>query len=116
MAESRYLMLFRGGDGKHETLSPEESQQHMQKWLNWINEMKNRDIYCGGSPLEDVGVVVNPDQTITDGPFTESKELIGGYIVIEADSAKTATEEAMNCPILCMGGRVEVRRVVEMCE
>ena len=109
-----YIMLFRGGDDHRESLSPDEIQQQMQKWFDWIAAMRGKGIFNGGSPLEDGGVIVNPDRTVTDGPFTESKERIGGYIEIDVENEEAAVEEAKNCPILNTGGWVEVRLTAEI--
>ncbi len=108
---SDYLFLFRGGEPSDNDLSPEEMQHHMQKWFTWIATLRDKGIYKGGEPLEKGGNTVEPDRTITDGPFTESKELIGGFVMIEADSFDEASELAKDCPALELGGKVEVRRV-----
>ena len=66
---------------------------------------------AGSIRFEDEGLVVTPDQAITDGPFPESKEMIGGYVMISADSIEEAAEIGKGCPILLSGGKVEVRPV-----
>ena len=106
-----YVFLFRGGDTSQMEFSPDEMQQHMQKWFGWIDSLRERGIYKGGEPLEDEGLVVTPDQAITDGPFPESKEMIGGYVMISADSIEEAAEIGKGCPILLSRGKVEVRPV-----
>ncbi len=75
--------------------------------------MREKAVYQGGSPLKDVGVVVNSDKTISDGPFTETKEIIGGYI--DVDTQEEAISVARQCPILGIGGTVEVRPVADIC-
>lgn len=107
-----YLYLFKGGVPSDSDLTPEEMQQHMQKWFTWIAAFREKGIYKGGEPLEKEGNTIEPDRTITDGPFTESKELIGGFVMIEAGSLEEASELAKDCPVLDLGGRVEVRRVM----
>ena len=64
-----------------------------------------------GEPLEEGGLIVTSDKTVTDGPFPESKEMVGGYIRIEAESIEAASEVAKDCPVLNFGGRVEVRQI-----
>ena len=108
---SDYLFLFVGGNATQEDLSPEEMQQHMQKWFTWIAALRDKGIYKGGEPLEDGGLIVTSDQTVTDGPFPEAKEMVGGYIMISAESIQAASEIAKDCPVLNFGGRVEVRQV-----
>ncbi len=106
-----YVYLFRGGDTSEMGFSPEEMQQHMQKWFAWIASLRDQGIYIGGEPLEDECLVVTPDRAITDGPFLESKEMIGGYVMISADSIDEAAELAKGCPVLLTHGKVEVRPV-----
>jgi hypothetical protein len=107
-----YLFLFKGGRPSESSLSPEEMQQHMDKWFSWIAALRDQGIYKGGEPLEDGGLIVNSDQTITDGPFPETKEMIGGYVMITSESAEAASEIAKDCPVLALGGKVEVRQVM----
>lgn len=108
---SDYLFLFIGGNSSESNLSPEEMQQHMQKWFDWIGALNEKGIHKGGVPLEEGGLIVTSDKTVTDGPFPESKEMVGGYIIIEAESIEAASEVAKDCPVLNFGGRVEVRQV-----
>jgi len=80
------------------------------KELEEKGHMKDR-----GHPLERDGKFVNgKKKTVTDGPFTESKDLIGGYTLIEASDLAQAAEIAKGCPILEAGGAVEVRPVMKM--
>ena len=109
---SDYLFLFKGGRPSDSDLSPEEMQQHMQKWFTWIAALRDKGIYKGGEPLEDGGLIVQADQTVTDGPFPESKEMIGGYVMIEAGSTEEAAGIGKDCPVLSLGGTVEVREVM----
>ena len=106
-----YLFLFKGGLPSDSGLSPEEMQQHIQKWFSWIAALRDKGIYKGGEPLEKGGLIVTSDQTITDGPFAESKELIGGYVMVDVDTLEEAAEIAKECPVLELDGRVEVRPV-----
>jgi hypothetical protein len=62
-----------------------------------------------GDALTAEGRVVNPKKVVTDGPFVESKEIVGGYSIVQADSIDAAAELAKGCPGLLAGGRVEVR-------
>ena len=112
---AKHLLLFRGGDDKMKDMSPDEMDRHMARWSEWVESMREKAIYQGGAPLKDVGVVVNPDQTISDGPFVETKEIIGGYIAVDVESLDVALAVAKECPILGIGGAVEVRPIAETC-
>lgn len=111
MAE--FLYLYRGGQRGS---SPEEGQQIMQKWMNWFKELgATGNLKDGGQPLEDGGKVVNSrNGAVTDGPYAETKDLVGGYTLIEADTLARAAELAKGCPILERGGVVEVRPIMKL--
>jgi hypothetical protein len=111
MAE--FLYLYRGGQSGW---TPEESEQIMQKWMSWFKELTaSGNLKDGGQPLEAGGKVVkDKGRTVTDGPYAEAKDLIGGYTLVEADSLARATELAKGCPILEREGLVEVRPVMKI--
>ena len=107
-----FMLIFRGGSDAV-TLSPEESQQQMQKWFDWVGELQGKGIYTSGEALTpEPGKLVTKGKIVTDGPFAESKELIGGYFIVKADSLEAAAEIAKACPDLPYGGTVELRDVV----
>ncbi len=111
MAE--YLFLYRGGQ---RGATPAESDQIMQKWTNWFKELTSSgNLKDGGQPLEAEGKVVKSKSgPVTDGPFAEAKDLVGGYTLIEASSLERAADLAKGCPILERRGIVEVRPVMKM--
>ncbi len=113
---SQFVFLYRAGqmDGAS---SPEEMQQTMQKWMSWMKELENqgylKDI---GQPLEVAGKVVRGRQkNVTDGPYAETKDIVGGYSLVEASDLDQAVELSKGCPIFELaGGMVEVRPVMKM--
>ena len=109
---ANYLLLFRHPEGGPDP-TPEEMQQIFGKWMNWLKSMKAKGQYVGGDRLDDGGKVVrNPrGATVTDGPFAEAKEIVGGYIIGAAASLAAATEIAKGCPGLDNGTIVEVRPI-----
>ncbi|MGA8534888.1 MAG: YciI family protein [Candidatus Tumulicola sp.] len=109
---SEFLYLYRGGQRGQ---TPEQSQQIMQKWLAWMKELTTSgNLKDPGQPLEEEGKVVNGKGTVTDGPYAEAKDLVGGFTLVEADSLARASELARGCPILEVGGSVEVRPIMKM--
>jgi hypothetical protein len=88
----------------------------MQKWVAWLKQLGDTGhIKDAGQPLERTGKVVKGKQkTVTDGPYAESKDLIGGYTLVEARDLGHAAELSLGCPILEVGGLVEVRPVMKM--
>jgi hypothetical protein len=87
-------------------------QQVHQKWRTWIAEGLGQGwILDAASGLQAEGRVVNAKKFVTDGPFIEAKEVVGGFSVIQADTIEAAAEHAKGCPILLRGGSVEVRPI-----
>ena len=110
MAEFVYLFRGEGPSG-----SPEQMQQHMQKWAAWMKELGEKGNFKGGQPLERTGKIVKGKQkTVTDGPYAEAKDLVGGYLLVEAKDLAHAVELSRGCPILDVEGLVEVRPVMKM--
>ena len=112
-----FLFLFRGGDAGRADLqqSPEQWQQHMVKWKSWMDLLAKEGKMTGGQPLNKEGAVVTgTNKKVTDGPFIEGKEIVGGYLVVNANDLKEATEMAKGCPIFEHDGIVEVREIREL--
>jgi len=88
----------------------------MQKWMSWMQNLSDQGhIKDRGQPLEATGKVVKGRQkTVTDGPFAEAKDLVGGYTLIEAKDLNEAAELSKGCPIFERNGFVEVRPVMKM--
>ena len=112
---SEFLFVYRGGGDLRAQQTPAEMQQTMQRWMGWMNELRERGhLKDTGHPLEAGGkVVAGSDKTVTDGPYPE-KDIIGGYSLIEAKDLAHAAELSKGCPIFLVGGKVEVRPVMKM--
>ena len=106
-----FMLIFRGGSDAMQ-MSPEESQQHMQKWFQWVGELQQNGTYASGEALLPTGKTVAKGNVVTDGPFAEGKEIVGGFFIVKANSIEEAAEIAKACPDLPLGGTVEVRDVV----
>jgi hypothetical protein len=105
-----FLFVYRGGDEAYAKMTPDEIQQNMQKWGNWIRQALQQGWMTDpGDALTPEGRVVNAKKVVTDGPFVESKECVGGYSIVKADNIDAAAELAKGCPALLTGGKVEVR-------
>lgn len=113
-SNNRYRLIFRGTDW-HNGLSPGQRQQVADKWMAWFNGLNNEGTAIAGNPLEREGKIVGKNRVVSDGPFAESKETIGGYFVIKVGSMNNAVAIAQQCPDLPDGIRVEVRPVAGEC-
>ena len=110
---SEFVYLYRGGEAGR---SPERMQQQMQKWMAWFKELGEKGhIKEPGHPLERAGKLVKGKQkTVTDVPFAEAKDVVGGYSLIEARDLEQAVDLSKGCPIFEVEGGVEVRPVMKM--
>ncbi len=107
-----FLFLFRGGSAP---ASPEEGQKRMHRWTSWIEGLAKAGKTKGGFPLETGGKYLSgPNKLVTDGPYAESKEVVGGYLIVTANDLAGAAELAKGCPIFGEGGSVEVRPIMPM--
>ncbi len=110
-----YLYIFRGGQADWASRSPAEMQATMQKWGACIQELsKSGNLKDAGQPLEPGGRLVSgKKKSITDGPYAEAKDLVGGYMLVSANTIEQACELSKGCPIFEVDGNVEVRPIRE---
>ena len=108
---ANFLFVYRGNPEAMATMPPEQIQQHLDKWRAWIGQaMQEGWMLDPGDALQSEGKVVKA-KLITDGPFVESKDVVGGYSIIQSDSMNAAATLAKGCPALLTGGSVEVREL-----
>jgi hypothetical protein len=94
-----YLLLMKGDDSAE--AGPEEMQKRMQDYMAWMQKMVSEERWVAGTPLEASGALLKDSETvITDGPFLEPKEIIGGYVILKASDQNEANELAKACPLL----------------
>ena len=114
-SQNGYMLIFRGTDW-YKGLSPEQMQQVADQWMAWFNRLKDEGKCVAGNPLEREGrIVAGKNRVVSDGPFAESKETIGGYFLLKVDTLDEAVVIAQECPGLPHGIRVEVRPVAGEC-
>ncbi|MBT1696657.1 transcription initiation protein [Fulvivirgaceae bacterium PWU4] len=108
-----FLFVFRTDYSKMPKGSPEEMQALSKRWMDWIGGIgaQGNLVDRGNRLVPGTGKVVKPASVITDGPYMEIKESIGGYTIVKANSLEEAAALAKGCPILNFGGNVEVREI-----
>ena len=114
-ADSPYMLLFRNaGEETHGHLTSEQRERLTQQWNDWIDRLARTGKLQHGQPLALQGRVISGarGEKVTDGPFAEAKEVVGGYIVVSARNLDEATEIGRGCPGLPLGLTVEVRQLV----
>ncbi len=109
------MLIFRHQDGR-KVASPEQIQIWMKQTMEWIGKIAAQNKFSGGNGLifDDARVVMakNSKSVVTNGPFGDIKETIGGYIIVKADSVEEAVEFAKGSPVLQgEGNSVEVRKM-----
>ena len=107
------MFIFHGGqvDG----LSPEQMQAHFGKWMAWVDSLSKAGKYVSGEPLIPGGKLVSgKNKTITDGPYTEGKEVVGGFFIVNSETMDEAVAISKDCPDFELGGSVQVRQVMKL--
>ncbi len=108
----KFLYLFRGGDMPESKRSPEAMQAHMQEWMTWMGGLMAKGNNVEGEPLHSTGMQVNGSgKMVIDGPFMEGKEMVGGYLLVDAKDMAEAVEISKGCPILEFDGKIEIRAI-----
>jgi hypothetical protein len=113
---AKFMYLFRSNPTAYRSMSPEQMQQTMKKWMDWKDTLqRDGHVQQLGERLDAAGKVVRgKSKAVTDGPYVEVKDYIQGYMLLEAKDMDQALELAKGCPILESDGTVEIRPFVSM--
>lgn len=111
----KYAMLIYPKPGSHEALAPEEYAPVNAQYL----ALRDDPRCLGGAHLQGAETATtlrhgSGDLLVTDGPFADTKEVLGGYYVLEASDLDEALEFAQRIPAVRLGGAVEVRPLVDI--
>lgn len=113
--QGQFLFLMRGADWGG-GLTSTEIATSLESMFAWIEEMKAKGVLLAGEPLDSSGLTVGEvDGKMVDGPFVESKEAVGGYLLVQVSSFQEAVDWARQCPVLRHGLRIEVRPLASAC-
>lgn len=112
---AQFMLLIRGGDEAIARFTPEQMEQTLGQYFAWSDRLRQEGRLIGADQLTDGGRTVRAHggQLVIDGPYTETKDAVGGYYQIEAADEAEAAEIAKGCPVLNHGGLVEVRGIVQ---
>ncbi|MBS1778402.1 MAG: transcription initiation protein [Bacteroidetes bacterium] len=109
-----FVLLFRQPSIDYSDMSPQDMEELSDKWGKWANGIiKQGKLADRGHRLATEGKVLRGAGVVTDGPFVEIKERLGGFIVVRAADLDEATTIAHGCPALSNGGSVEIRPLYE---
>ena len=108
-----FLLVYRTDYNAMPQSTPEQAQATTKQWMDWIAGLRAAgQLGDRGNRLEPSnGHVLKPGNVVTNGPYAEIKESIGGYSIVKATSYEAAIEIAKGCPILKIGGNVEIRSI-----
>jgi len=110
----KFMLIFQGGMSSQNP-SPEIMQEQMGKWMAWIDKLNKAGKYVAGEPLLPGGkLITGKNKTVTDGPYTEGKEVVGGFFLINAENMDEAVKICDDYPSYVEGGSVQVRQVMKM--
>lgn len=113
-----YILFLHEDDGQFASQPQDEMMRIIKEYGAWANEMREKKRFAGGEKLtDDAGKVLRGKAgkvIVTDGPYAESKEIVGGFFTITAKDYAEACEIAKGCPHLKYGGRIEVRQIHEL--
>jgi len=107
----QYMLLLYDNPVDWQKVSPDEMQKAIEKYMAWIKKPFNKD---SQRLAADAGRVIrsnNGKPRTTDGPYSEAKEVLGGFYLIEADSYDQAVERSLTHPHLEYGGTIVVRQL-----
>ena len=108
-----FMLIFLGSDYVTLNMSPEQMQERMGRWFAWNTKMREEGVVVSGDALTNGGKRIHGEnRTVTDGPFVESKEIIGGFYIVKAKDYERAIVIAQGYPDYDLGGTVEVREVM----
>ncbi len=110
---AQYLVLLYGDPSRWASMPPAEMQQAFGKYMAWGQKARQAGFLAGSNKLTDRGgkVLRGKKAVITDGPYAEAREVLGGYYLIEASSYDEAVKRTLDHPHLEYDGTVEVREV-----
>jgi hypothetical protein len=111
---TEFMMIFRNDYNPSFKPSPEQMQASIKQWQDWIGGIAAQGKFIGTNRLGFEGKTLKPNNVISDGPYAEVKEIVGGYILVKATNIDDAMKLAEGCPILNIGGHVEVRNVLKI--
>ncbi len=106
------MMLFHSVPNMEYQPTPEEIKAEIDLWQDWIGGIAAQGKFKSTNALGYQGKTMHSDGTITDGPYAEMKEIVGGYLICTTETIEEALELSKGCPALAQGGKVEVRDVM----
>lgn len=106
-----FLLLIRENLAEVSQLTEEQIEKEIESYTQWVESLGSQCL--GGDPLDNYGKYMTKDSIQSDGPFIESKEVVTGYILVQAESLDAAVELSKTCPVFQNNGALEVRPIMK---
>ncbi len=114
----KYMILLHDSPEAFANVSPQQMQGVIEKYMAWGEKLRASGAMIAGEKLADEPGKVMRGKAgqvrVTDGPYSEAKEVLGGYYIVQADNYDKAVEIARDCPQFEFGGTIEVREIDAM--
>ena len=116
--QAQFMLLLHQPNGGGPGPTPEELRHIMGRFTEWMSGMRAKGLVVATNGLDTTGRVLRGPRgaSMTDGPHSETKEIVGGYVLVKADTFDQAIEMARDCPGLDYGMAVEVRPIKTRCD
>ncbi len=111
---TEFMLIFRHPQQPSHDVSPEQMQAGIRQWRDWIGSIAAQGKFVSTNQLGFQGKTLRAGNVVTDGPYAEVKEMIGGNLILKAASIDEAVRLAEGCPIFQIGGHVEVRDIMKI--
>lgn len=112
---AQYMLFLRGGEASGVAMTPAQAEANRAPYMAWAGKLRREGKLISAKEVDGQHLVVHRPNghVVTDGPFPETRETIGGYFLIQVNDAQEAIEIAQACPILDRGGQVDLHRIIE---
>lgn len=111
----QFLLLLHEDIEKMSSLSPKEMEELAHAHMAWTEKLAESGHLISGDGLHENGILISgKDAIVKDGPYMESKEVIGGYYLLQAENMEIMVELAKECPCHIWGGTTEIRPILDM--
>ncbi len=106
------MILRASSDSQEYKPTPEEMEANTKKWQNWIGNIAGQGKLIKTNEIGGDSKLIDSGSTISQGPYVKEGEVVTGFMLLNAESSEEAAKLADGCPILDVGGKIEIRNIV----
>ncbi len=112
----KYMLLFRSENIDHFKMTPQQIEKSIKQWQSWIGGIAAKGQLVSTHQIGSEAMVLGPNNKVEKKPYEALNQIVGGYMILKANSIKEAMEFAKECPVIQIGGNVEIRDIMEVPE